>query len=283
MTVLQLPDSLVSAEWLHQNIDHPQLVVFDASSHMPATGRSGFEEWQSVRINNARFFDFDKTVCDPEASLPHMMPDVEQFTDDVQKLGLNDDSVVVVYDTLGMFSSPRVWWMLRSMGFNACAILDGGLPAWKNAGFAVSNGDDSDSYGTGNFIAREVPGKFCDAQAVLAAIEDPAITILDARSADRFRGEAEEPRPGLRRGHMPGASNLPFFNLMSQGLMRPRAELTDILNRQIPAGHRAICSCGTGVTACLIAFAAHLVGNDNVSVYDGSWCEWGLPGNLPVD
>lgn len=283
MTVLQLPDSLVSAEWLQLNIDHPQLVIFDASWHMPVSGRDGFNEWNNERIKNARYFDFDQKVCAPDSDLPHMMPNAERFTDEVQNLGLNDDSVVVIYDSLGMFSSPRVWWMLRSMGFEACAILDGGLPAWKNAGFAIDNEAGSNLYDSGNFVARPVAGNFCDARAVLAGIDDSTVTILDARSSERFLGEVEEPRAGLRKGHMPGASNLPFPELMDQGLMKPKVEIKQILGRLIPVGNRTICSCGSGITACVIAFSADLAGYDNVSVYDGSWCEWGQPGSLPVD
>jgi len=283
MNALQLPDSLVSAEWLQRHIEHPQLVVFDGSWHMPAAGRSGLQEWNSERIKNARFFDFDQTVCAPNSDLPHMMPSAEQFTLEVQKLGLNNDSVVVVYDSLGVFSSPRVWWMLKSMGLEQCAVLDGGLPAWKMAGFAISSGKQPVSHDSGNFVANQAEGNFCDSQAVLAGIEDSTITILDSRPGARFRGEVEEPRSGLRKGHMPGAINIPFDDLLDQGQMKSKTELKQIMSRHVPAGNRTICSCGSGVTACMTAFAAHLLGYDNVSVYDGSWCEWGQPGTLPID
>jgi len=283
MPVLELPDSLVSAEWLQLHIDDPQLVVYDASWHMPASGRDGFKEWQDQRIKNARFFDFDQKLCDPDSDLPHMMPSAELFTIEVQKLGLNKNSVVVIYDSLGLFSSPRVWWMLKSMGFEQCAVLDGGLPAWLNAGFAIDHDTASKPGDPGDFIASKVTGDFCDAQVVLAGLDDPGVTILDARPGERFRGEVEEPRAGLRKGHMPGALNLPFPELLDRSLMKPKAELKQIFSRKIPAGNRAICSCGSGITACVIAFAALRIGYEQVSVYDGSWCEWGQPGTLPVE
>jgi thiosulfate/3-mercaptopyruvate sulfurtransferase len=283
MSELQLPDAIVSSEWLHQHIDHPDLVIFDASWHMPSANRDAFTEWQDEHIENARFFDFDVAISDTDSDLPHMMPDDEHFSREVQKLGLNHDSQVVVYDSIGMFSSPRVWWMLKAMGFNACAVLDNGLPAWKNAGFATSSLAESNPAVPGNYIAARVERSFCDSQVVLAALDDASTTILDARPAERFHGEVDEPRAGLRRGHMPGAGNLPFSDLFADGLMKPKSELEGIYKQLIPTGNRAIFSCGSGVTACVIALGAHLVGYRDISVYDGSWCEWGQPGDLPVE
>ena len=282
MALLKLPRSLVSADWLHSHIDYPQLVVFDGSWHMPAAQRNAREEWHNEHIKNARFFDFDQAICATDSELPHMMPDAVRFTAELQELGLNQDSVVVIYDTLGLFSSPRVWWMLRAMGFEACAILDGGLTAWKAAGYALSHEAGGSRVETGNFVASPVESSFNDVNAVLEAIDDESVTILDARSSERYRGEVEEPRPGLRKGHMPGASNLPFPTLFSEGFMKPESELKTIFRDLVPQGNHTICSCGSGITACVLAFGAHLVGNDDVSVYDGSWCEWGQAGSLPV-
>jgi len=287
MTSLQLPASLVNVAWLQQHLDHDDLLLFDASWHMPATGRDGFAEWQQERIGGARFFDFDGRICDLQSSLPHMLPDADGFTHELQRLGLNQRSCVVVYDSMGMFSSPRAWWMLRVMGCANVALLDGGLPAWKaqglaTEGLATESGTDEPAYPLGDFRARLAARQVADAAAVLRALEDERICVLDARPEPRFNGTADEPRAGLRRGHMPGAKNLPFAQLFNQGLLRPEAELALLFEPLLDKSSAAICSCGSGVTACILAFALHQIGFNQVAVYDASWSEWGLPGELPV-
>jgi thiosulfate/3-mercaptopyruvate sulfurtransferase len=282
MSTLQLPGSLVSVAWLQQHLEHDDLLLFDASWHMPATARDGFAEWQQERISGARYFDFDGRICDPESSLPHMLPDADSFTRELRALGLNQESRVVVYDSMGMFSSPRAWWMLSVMGCANLALLDGGLPAWKAAGFALQAGENVADYRPGNFNAKLDAKQVVDADRLLSVLDDDSVCVLDARPEPRFRGSADEPRAGLRRGHMPGAVNLPFAQLFDQGLMKPNVELAQILNPLVDGHPRAICSCGSGVTACILAFALRRIGFDEVAVYDGSWCEWGLPGELPV-
>ncbi|MCP4492719.1 MAG: 3-mercaptopyruvate sulfurtransferase [Gammaproteobacteria bacterium] len=282
MSMLQLPGSLVDVEWLHQHLDDPQLIIFDASWHMPGTQRDAHEEWRDEHIKGAQFFDFDQTICAADTALPHMMPDAETFTTEVQKLGLNEDSVVVVYDSLCMFTAPRVWGMLRAMGFDNCAILDGGLPAWHRAGYDVDRAEEAAASQSGNFVAKPVDGLFCGVEEVSEALQGDTVAVVDARPSPRYRGDVDEPRPGLRRGHMPGASNLPFPDMFENGIMKSKGQLKALLADHFNSDQHSICSCGSGVTACVITFAAHLLGNDNTSVYDGSWSEWGLPGNLPV-
>lgn len=282
MAYVNLPGPLVSVDWLQQHLDDTGLLIFDASWHMPASKRDGAEEWRQSHIPGARYFDFDRRVCNPRASLPHMMPDEKLFTAEVQALGLRQDSSVVIYDTLGMFSSPRVWWMLRVMGFGNVAVLDGGMPAWLAAGYSAESSESTVTPVPGDFIAQYRANLVADSRQVLSALNDAGTAILDARPAARFHGQANEPRPGLRGGHMPGADNLPFTDLFQDGLLKPKEELKAIFTDRIGDRQRAICTCGSGVTACILAYAAHLVGFEGFVVYDGSWCEWGLPGTLPV-
>jgi thiosulfate/3-mercaptopyruvate sulfurtransferase len=271
---MNLSSPLVSVAWLRDQLNAPNLVLLDASMAPPGQPAYG----PGAVIPGARRFDFDRQVCDPHSPLPHMMPTPMHFTEATQALGINADSVVVVYDHLGLFASPRAWWMFKSMGHTAVYVLDGGLPAWQAAGF----GTDTD-YGRvpkpGNFTAHYSADYFVAKTQVLAALSNPAIRILDARPSGRFHGTQPEPRPGLRSGHMPGAISLPFTSVQSGGHLLTAAELAQLLGPPGPL----ICSCGSGVTACVLALAATVAGYRQVAVYDGSWSEWGDPqGQLPV-
>ncbi|MCD0481607.1 sulfurtransferase [Streptacidiphilus sp. ASG 303] len=265
---------LVAAGRLARLLGAPGVVVLDASV--------GAHRGSLRRIPGARPFDIDGALSDPAAPLPHTMPGAARLTEEVRALGVDDGSTVAVYDAAGVYSSARAWWMLRAMGHERVAVLDGGLPAWEAAGLPVEEGPPARAGRHGDFTARPRPGRFVDADGVAAALADPAAAVLDARSSERFRGEAPEPRPGLRGGHMPGAVSLPFGEVQRDGLMLPEAELRAVLAARTGGRERLVVSCGSGVTACVLALAAVLAGYPEPAVYDGSWSEWGLPSDLPV-
>ncbi|MFD9302475.1 sulfurtransferase [Streptomyces sp. NPDC060048] len=264
------PGPLVDVDWLAERLTAPGLVVFDASvgAHRDA-GR---------RIPGARPFDLDGALSDHDAAAPHTMPAAADFAEAMRASGVDDTSTIVAYDGAGLYSSARAWWMLRAMGFDRAAVLDGGLPAWLAAGQPVE--EQGPAYGgpRGTFTARPRAGLLVDAATVSAALADPAAAVLDARTRGRFAGTAPEPRPGLRGGHMPGAASLPFGELQGpDGLMLPAAELRTVFGAVAGDRERLYFSCGSGVTACVLALGADLAGYRELAVYDGSWSEWGMP------
>ncbi|MFJ8672004.1 sulfurtransferase [Streptomyces sp. NPDC093589] len=275
---LPVPGPLVGADWLARRLGTPGLVLLDAS----IAAHRGAER----RIPGALPFDIDGALSDHSGPLPHMMPAAERFAAEMRALGIDDADTLVVYDGAGIYSSARAWWMLRAMGFDRVAVLDGGLPAWCAAGLPLEEGVP-EAVGArvrlqGDFTARVRPGHFVGCGEVSAALADPASAVFDARSRERFRGTAAEPRPGLRGGHMPGALNLPFTDIQSNGRMLPSSALRAAFAALAGERERLYFSCGSGVTACILALGAELAGYRELSVYDGSWSEWGLPSDLPV-
>ncbi|MEU3064819.1 sulfurtransferase [Streptomyces subrutilus] len=268
---------LVGEGWLAARLGRPGLVVFDASV--------GAHRGAARRIPGARPFDLDGALSDHTAPAPHTMPGTADLTAALRGLGLHDTDTVVVYDGAGIHSSARAWWMLRAVGFDRAAVLDGGLPAWEAAGRAVESAAPAYGGPPGTFTARPRPGLLVDGDDIAAALADPAAAVLDARSRGRFAGTEPEPRPGLRAGHMPGARNLPFTELRRPGgRMRPVPELRAAFRAATGGAEpeRLRFSCGSGVTACVLALGATLAGHRDLAVYDGSWSEWGLPSELPV-
>ncbi|WP_328300777.1 sulfurtransferase [Streptomyces sp. NBC_00435] len=267
---LALPGPLVDGDWLAERLGTPGLVVFDASV--------GAHRDADRRIPGARPFDLDGALSDHGAAAPHTMPGAAAFAGVMRDLGVDDTSTVVAYDGAGVYSSARAWWMLRAMGFDRVAVLDGGLPAWLAAGWPVEERGPAYGGPRGSFTARPRAGLLVDAATVSAALADPAAAVLDARTRERFAGTASEPRPGLRGGHMPGAVSLPFGELhRPDGLMRPAAELREAFGDAAGQRERLYFSCGSGVTACVLALGADLAGYSDIAVYDGSWSEWGMP------
>lgn len=281
MTAIQMPGAIVSVEWLAAHLGQPGLVVLDASMQPVRAGGVAQGSDAALQIPGAQVFDFDKKICDRTSPLPHMMPTPELFEQEARALGVSQGSAVVIYDRIGVYSSPRAWWMFKAMGHDQVAVLDGGLPAWIAAGQPCQSASGQPT-APGDFVARPRPALFCDADQVAAALADERSAVLDARSEARFHGREPEPRPGLRAGHMPNALNLPFSAVQAQGRMRAAEELDAIFASKVDRQQRLIFSCGSGVTACILALAAELAGYREISVYDGSWSEWGLPSSRPV-
>lgn len=281
MSDLLLPGPVVSVDWLRNHLAHHKLVVLDATlKPVVATGPvSSLDE--GVGIPGARFFDLDCKFSEQKSALPHMMPTPETFQREARALGINRDSIIVVYDRENLYSSPRARWSFKAMGHEQVAVLDGGLRAWAKADLPlqpISNQPPTQ----GNFTAQPRPELFCDADKVAASLKDKGCVVIDARSEGRFRGQEPEPRSGLRGGHMPGSRNVPYTLVQNDGHMRPAEELKALFAERAGRPQRFIFCCGSAVTACVPALAAELCGYRDITVYDGSWSEWGLPSEREV-
>lgn len=279
-------NNIVSAAWLNQQLSDATLaasiVVLDASAFMPDVPRDPQQEFIDIRIPTARFFDFNHQIAAPNTDLPHMLPSADLFTTEVAKLGVNNSSHVVIYDSQGMFSAPRGWWMFKAMGHDNVSVLDGGLPAWlAAAGYATQAGAPQVSL-VGDFCAKFRSNWVIDADTLCQKLDDTNLQIIDARPTARFLATVKEPRVGLRSGHMPNAKSLPFGELLMNGHFLPVAQLKQKFDALSTNEQRLIFSCGSGVTACILALAAQVSGRDNVTVYDGSWTEWGANEKYPV-
>ena len=272
---------LISAAELAGRLGEPDLRVLDASWFLPAEGRSGLEEFGSRRIPGAIFFDID-ALSDPASDLPHMLASPESFSAAAGDLGLSPDADIVVYDSFGVRSAARAWWTLKVMGAVRVRVLDGGFRAWLAAGLPVETGP-ARTPAKRVFRANPDPARVCNLAGVAGALAGRTAQVVDARSAARFRGEAPEPRPGLRPGHMPGALNLPFDRLLTPegGLKPPSALAAEFDAVGVDPARPVITTCGSGVTASVLALALDVLGR-SAAVYDGSWAEWGGAGGGDV-
>ena len=266
---------IVETDWLAEHLDAPDLVVLDGSTHLPTSGRNAKEEYAAEHIPGAMFFDIN-AVADQSNPLPHMLPSPVQFSSMMKKMGIGDGMRVIAYDSEGLYSAGRVWWMFRTMGHEDVAVLHGGLKTWKAENRPTTN-EPPPARSERHFTARFNAGLVRDLDDVKAITAGGPEQIIDARAAARFRGEVAEPRKGLRAGHMPGAFNVPFTTLLREdGTLKPTEELAKAFADAGVDLHKPItASCGSGVTAGVIALALAMIGHPDAAVYDGSWSEWG--------
>ncbi|PZQ57963.1 MAG: 3-mercaptopyruvate sulfurtransferase [Phenylobacterium zucineum] len=277
-----MTDPLVSTAWLADHLGDPSVRVVDAT--LPLVGQAGHgrDSYLAAHIPGAVFFDIN-AIADPDTDLPHMLPTPEAFAAAAGELGLDRDATIVVYDAHGIYSAPRVWWTLRVMGYPKVVVLDGGLKAWRAEGRPI----ETDAPAVAPRISTRVapgfePALVRDVEAVKQTLQAGSAQVVDARSAARFRGEAAEPRAGLRSGHMPGALNLPFDQVVNGGgTLKSVDELRAVFGH-VDLDRPIVTTCGSGVTASVLVLALARLGRFDVAVYDGSWTEWGGRADTPI-
>ena len=277
------PDALVSTEWLAAHLGDPHVRVLDSSYTQPGVTPSARENYERGHIPGAVFFDIDD-VARPGTALPHMIPSPERFAEKMRERGIGNEDRVIVYDTVGLSSAGRAWWMLRLYGHDNVALLDGGLPKWRTESRPLETA--LSHIPPRQFRAHFRPELVRDKEAIRANIAAVHEQVVDARSAGRFDGSAEETWPGRRRGHIPGSRNLPFdlvTDPQTKQLRSPEELQRLFAEAGVALDGPVVTSCGSGVTACALAFALHLIGHPEAAVYDGSWSEWGLPGDTPIE
>lgn len=276
--MLRVPDVIVSSNWLHKNLNNPKLIILDAT--IPKVGQTEDDISLEEFIPNTIFFDLKNVFSDQKAAFPNTILDPMKFQLEARKLGIKKDSCIVVYDRHGIYSSPRAWWIFKTMGFENIAVLDGGFSGWKKQVGILENETkpilirgDFHVHFQANLVSRVIE--------ISESLQNENISIIDARDSKRFQGLIEEPRPRLRCGHIPGSKNLPYVNLLKNGFLKPKEELESYFS-EFTKSEKVIFSCGSGITACINALAFCSLGNSNFSVYDGSWTEWGSDSSLPI-
>lgn len=272
---------LVSTQWLQDHLDAPDVVVVDGSFYLATMKRDAHAEYVAAHIPGAVFFDID-AVADTTSDLPHMLPKPEAFASAMRALGIGDGQTIVVYDGLGLYSAPRVWWTFRIFGARDVFILDGGFPKWKAEGRPIELGETKRT--PRHFTARLDHARVAALADVRKALAEGSAQVVDARSAGRFAGTDPEPRPGLPSGHMPGARNLPFAEIVEDGRLASSERIAAAFARAgVDVDKPIITSCGSGVTAAILSFAIESIGKDAGRLYDGSWAEWAARTDTPIE
>ncbi len=274
---MKLPDTpLVSVKWLNNNLAEPNLIIIDASIYADRSEK--FIEYQES-VPGTLFFDLRKDFVNIESKFPNTVPQVEQFEKNSQKLGIKNDSVIVVYDNRGIYTSPRVWWLYKLMGHQSVFILNGGLPAWKKEGFTLSFLKTKNAY-EGDFKASPKLEKIALYETIIDTFENNHYCIIDARSKGRFNGTEPEPRSEIKSGHIEHSYNLPYTSVLKNGFFKSDEELKALFSQFDFKDKDLIFTCGSGITACIIMFAAELILSNKKAVYDGSWTEWAFKQEL---
>ncbi|MCC1485113.1 sulfurtransferase [Winogradskyella immobilis] len=270
--MLKIEKPLVSVTWLQTHIEAPNLIILDAT--LPKAGSIISENKDRFKIPKARFFDIKNKFSDTSATFPNTLPSQNQFQKEIQQLGINNDSAIIVYDAHGIYSSARAWWLFKTFGFNNVAVLDGGLPEWQNQKNTVDV-FSTESYKLGNFEANMPLKTMTDFKGLNTYLKSNEAVILDARPHKRFTGEVSEPRKGLRSGTIPKSINVPYKDLLIDNKFKSTESLQYIFSAIAQKDETLVFSCGSGITACNLALGATLCGYKNLVVYDGSWTEYG--------
>ena len=272
--------SIVSVSWLSENFNDSDLIILDAS---PESNVSNLiVEFPDIQIKGTLFFDFKNVIADKKSDLPNMLPSLEVFEQECRKLGINSNSQIVVYDNLGIYTSPRVWWMFKSMGHDKIAVLDGGLSEWENNKYSCEPRKQP-RVNLGNFRANFKQKLLRNASQLLENITSNSEVVIDARSNDRFEGTKPETRENLKSGHIPNSLNLPFLEVLKDGKFLSKEELFQKFNSLVLDNKPMVFTCGSGITACILQLAANKIGYSNTSIYDGSWTDWGQLKGFPIE
>jgi thiosulfate/3-mercaptopyruvate sulfurtransferase len=271
--------TIVTAKWLHKNLNNPDLVILDASQKKNVSNLK--TKFEGLKIKNARIFDIKSSFSRKDTDLPNMLQNPQDFEQACREIGINKSSKIVVYDNFGIYTSPRVWWLFKTMGHKNIAVLNGGLPTWNKEGFELEL-IKTNTYKLGDFKAKLQSDLVKDIEAIKANITTKNAIVIDARSEGRFNGTAPDPRPNLKSGHIPNSINLPYANVLINGKLKSKNELKTIFSELQIDDNPLIFTCGSGITACILMLASELVSNNQKAVYDGSWTEWASEKDTPI-